>query len=416
MENNKARWYGPKQIGMIIYTAVLFLIGTSIIGGNNNTVFPIMAEARGWDINLINVVSGIGCMLEGIGVLVFARVIKKFGAKIVIVLGLFATAVLTCVFGQTQSMFVFFVVILVIGLLGGTYSKGGGMVLTANWWPTKKGIVLGFSTMGIVLMNILYVPNMPKLFGAFGINNGMFIIAIIIAAVAVFSIFYVKNTPEEAGTYPDGDPAFSANGNNIGQMMKEYVSPFTFKKICADKNTWLIGLGSCFAFIAAMSFIASTIPILIGFGYAPTFGTTVFAVGGVVSIIGSFLFGVIDQKVGTKKAFIIYFICIIIGFVFAFVMNRAAIFVWIASIILFAAQGSLCNLLPSYVATKYGRWDYTSGYQVIGTIFNLGGGIGVMITGMFGNPFAMYTFDIVILVIGLVMMALSNDSFVGKRD
>ncbi|MBR3244585.1 MAG: hypothetical protein IKF90_18165 [Parasporobacterium sp.] len=35
----------------MIYTAIVFLIGTSIIGGNNNTVFPLFA--------------GIGVMMTG---------------------------------------------------------------------------------------------------------------------------------------------------------------------------------------------------------------------------------------------------------------------------------------------------------------------------------------------------------------
>ena len=59
MEAKKHSWHGPKQIGMMIYTAILFLIGTSIIGGNNNTVFPMFSEIRGWDVNIINVVSGL---------------------------------------------------------------------------------------------------------------------------------------------------------------------------------------------------------------------------------------------------------------------------------------------------------------------------------------------------------------------
>ena len=58
MENKKTRWYGPKQIEVMVYTAILMLIASGIAGGNNNTVFPIIAEARGWDISLLNVVSG----------------------------------------------------------------------------------------------------------------------------------------------------------------------------------------------------------------------------------------------------------------------------------------------------------------------------------------------------------------------
>lgn len=83
-------------------------------------------------------------------------------------------------------------------------------------------------------------------------------------------------------------------------------------------------------------------------------------------------------------------------------------------IVIFAAQGALCNLLPSYVATKYGRWDYTMGYQVIGTVFEIGAGIGVMMTGFFTNFGLMYVADLVLLVLGFIMMAASSDQFIGK--
>ena len=224
----------------------------------------------------------------------------------------------------------------------------------------------------------------------------------------------VKNTPEEAGTFPDGDPSYAAAGAEIAKQMHEYKSPFTLKKVCADRNTWLIGIGSALAFMAVMSYIASAIPTMIGYGYAPGFATGIFAVGGIMGIIGSFLFGVIDQKMGTKKAFLIYFVCIIIGFIFTLLMPRGAVFCWLAGIIIFAAQGALCNLLPSYVATKYGRWDYPSGYRVIGTVFEIGAGVGVMMIGIFQNAAVMYTFDIVTLVIGFIFMIASSDKFIGK--
>ena len=95
-------------------------------------------------------------------------------------------------------------------------------------------------------------------------------------------------------------------------------------------------------------------------------------------------------------------------------MPRGPIFCWLAGIVVFAAQGALCNLLPSYVASVYGRWDYPAGYRVIGFIFEVGAGVGVMMTGFFANVITMYIFDIVVLVIGLVFMILSSDKFIGK--
>jgi len=413
--NKKSRWYGPKQIHIMLYTAVIFLIGTSIIGGNNNTVFPMFAEIRGWDINILNIVSGIACILKGIGILVFAGAVRRFGPKKLMAVSLLISAAFLVIFGFTSSLPLYLVMILLLGLLGGAYEKNGGMSLTANWWPTKKGVVLGITTIGIILMNILYVPYMPRLLGSAGLGWGMTIIAGVLVVVAIWTLVGIKNTPEEAGEYPDGDPTYAVNGAEIAKMMREYKSPFKFSVLAKDSSTWLIAFGSGFAFMAVMSYIASAIPTMMAYGYDYPFATTIFAVGGICGICGSFLFGLIDQKIGTKKTFIIYFICIIIGFICTLLMPKAALFCWLAGIIIFAAQGALCNLLPSYVATKYGRWDYTAAYKVIGTIFEIFAGIGVMMTGFFPNPSTMYIVDLVLLAAGLVMMIFSNDKFVGKR-
>ncbi|MBQ8662428.1 MAG: MFS transporter [Eubacterium sp.] len=415
MENKKSCWFGPKQIGLMVYTAILFLIGTSIIGGNNNTVYPMFAEIRGWDINAMNAVSGIACIMKAVGVIALAGAVKRFGAKKLTVVTLLISAVLLIIFGTTQSFPLFLIVMLAIGFLGGGYEKNGGMTLTANWWPTKKGVVLGFTTMGIVAMNFVYVPQMPKLIGRFGLGMTMTFLAIILIVVAIIGAIAVKNTPEEAGEYPDGDPTYAVNGAEIAKMMREYKSPFTLGKILSDRDTWFIGLGSGFAFLAVMSYIASAIPTMLAYGYDYGMASAVFAVGGIFAIVGSFLFGVIDQKMGTKKAFIIYFVCIIIGFLLTLAMPMGPQFCWISGIIIFAAQGALCNLLPSYVATKYGRWDYTNAYRVIGFIFEVCAGIGVMMTGFFHTPRTMYILDIVLLVIGLVFMIVSRDKFIGKR-
>lgn len=364
----------------------------------------------------MNVVSGVGCMLAGVGVLVFARITKKFGPKMIICVTMLIAGILFIVFGRTTSFPLFLALILVIGFLSAAFDKCGAMTMTANWWPTKKGVVLGFTTMGIVAMNVVYVPIMPKLFEKFGIPNAITIIGVIVVIVALIALV-LKDTPEEAGTYPDGDPIYATEeGAKVGQMMKDYKSPFTFGKVCKDRNTWLISIGAGVSYMACMSFIASTIPALLSMGYEFSFASAVFAVGGIFAFIGSFLFGVIDQKLGTKKAYIPYFICIIVAFLCCTQMGKGAGFVWVAAIILFCAQGAGCNLLPSYVATKYGRWDYTAGYQVIGTIFAIGGGAGVMITGFFGNIMTMYIFDIIVLIIGLICMIASNDKFIGKAD
>ena len=54
----KAKWYGPKQIGIMIYAGLMCLVSTCIVGGQTNTVLPAIAALRGWDVNLLTVWAG----------------------------------------------------------------------------------------------------------------------------------------------------------------------------------------------------------------------------------------------------------------------------------------------------------------------------------------------------------------------
>ena len=137
---------------------------------------------------------------------------------------------------------------------------------------------------------------MPQLLGKAGLGWGMTIIAGILVIVAIWTLIGIKNTPEEAGEYPDGDPTYAVNGAEIAKMMREYKSPFKFSVLAKDSSTWLIAFGSGFAFMAVMSYIASAIPTMMSYGYDYPFATTIFAVGGICGICGSFLFGLIDQS------------------------------------------------------------------------------------------------------------------------
>lgn len=417
MENTKKySWHGPKQIAMIVFTGALMLISASLVGGANNTVLPALAEARGWDVNLLNLVSGLACILDGLGVLLWARVTRK-SLKRLTALCLFITAAMLCIYGTTHSLGVFFVTMFVLAFMSAGYSSTFAMSLTANWWPSKKGVVLGFSTMGIVLMQIVYVPVIPKLYAVFGIEKTEVILAAIVVVVAVISLIWVKDTPEEANETPDGLPPLEAEAQKkIIEELHTYKSPYTFRKIAGDINNWKIALSVGLPLLAAMSFISSTIPAMLSWGYDMGTASLVFSIGGVLALAGSLIFGVIDQKTSTKTATTIYIICMIGAIILTFAMPKSLAAVWVGGSILFSANGSGRNLLPSFVGTKYGRWDYAAAYQIIGAVGLVLPSVGIMLTGVFRVYNRMMIFDLIMLAIALFCARTVDDSFIGKKD
>lgn len=412
----KNRTFGPKQMGIIFFTAALMLMSASFCGGQNNTVFPALAEMRSWNLNVLNIWSGIAALMDGICIILFSRLSRK-NSKGLAGVALLIMALCLALYGIVTNQTLFIVLMLIAGTCSGIFSSTCAMTITANWWPTKKGIVLGFSTIGVVLMQIVYVPVMPRLFAAMGVRNTQFLLAIITVGVALISFFLIKDTPEEAGTTPDGLEGKELEDTQaVVKALREYKSPYTLKVLVKDPSNWTLGFGMMLPMIAALSYIASTIPALLSMGYSMEVATLVFAVCGIFCIIGSALFGVIDQKIGTKKATTVYLVCMIISIIIAMFMEHSLVLVWIASGLLMGANGSVRNLMPSFVGTRYGRWDYPAAYGMIGTIGMLGGGLGLMITGIFTNFKTLYIFDLILLIVAFILIRVTKDSFIGKRD
>lgn len=411
----KSSWHGPKQVGIMIFSSIMMLVGSCLVGGSTNTILPAIAEIKGWDVAFLRSMAGVGCMFVVVGTFVFGTIIEKKGPKLGFSIALILTAIFAAIYGLAPSLVIFVATIFILGFLSGGYQTAGANALVSNWWPTKKGIVLGFVTMGIVAMDVLWAPFIPMAFRRFGVAPTMAAVGVVVLLIAIIGIFAVKNTPEEAGEYPDGDASNPENLAAIIKEMKEYKSPFTLGKMFRQRALLDIGIGLGLLYMVCMTYVASIVPRLMSTGYEYSFAVIVLVVCGFFALFGSWAIGVLDQKVGTKKACVIYASLLFVGIFLALFHGTSVAFVWSAGIIFSFSMGACCNLIPSFVGTVYGRWDYSAAYRIIGALTQLFAGIGVMCTGLFqGNYTAMYIMDIVLIVISLLILGRSKDKLIGK--
>lgn len=410
----KSSWHGPKQIGIMFYTAILMLIGSCLVGGTTNTILPVVSAKYGWDVSFLRTMAGVGAICVPFGNLLFGTIVKKKGPRFVNTLSLFITVALAVVYGLTSNMTVFIICILLIGFMSGGYYLSGVNSLTANWWPKKKGVVLGWTTMGIVLMDLVWQPFIPRAFNVFGISWTYIGVAAIVLIVGLLGAIFTRNTPEECGEYPDGDPEHASNIRVDTKAMLEYKSPWTFKEMFKLKSAWAISLGFGFMYMASLSVVASIIPRLLSCGYDYNWAIMLLIIGGVCGVVGSFSLGALDQKIGTKKAGQYYICLLFVGVIMVLLHPIAPVFAVLSVIIFFGANGALGNLIPSFVGTKFGRWDYPSAYRVIGSICQLFAGIGIMLTGLFHNFQILYIFDACVIVVAFFIITFTNDKFIGK--
>lgn len=413
----KANWHGPKQVRVMIYCLLMFFIGSVLISGMNNTVFPWIADYRGWDVNGLRRMSGYGSMVTVVGVIVFSRIMRRVKVNKVNSICLILTTFSLLLFGFTKNYVLFCTSIMCNSFLASTYFMCGNSALTANWWPTKKGVVLGITSMGVICSDMIWCPFAPRAFSAFGLSQTMVVVAILVCILGIVGLLTIPSAPEEVGEYPDGDPANYGNLKETLEEMKNYKSPWTVGKILKDRGAIGIAFGMGIMWLSNMTYVISIVPRLLSVGYEYNFATFVLAICGIFACVGSYVMGLIDQKFGTKKACIIFSVLLIFAIIVARFHAASVICVWVAGICFSAANGAVVNLVPSAVTARFGRWDFKAAYGVVGAITGLLSGIGILCTGIFRNYQLMYTMDLFFYIIGFVIVTFVMDlKLVGKAN
>ncbi|MCD8332839.1 MAG: hypothetical protein LUB60_01670, partial [Clostridiales bacterium] len=300
------------------------------------------------------------------------------------------------------------------------YQQAGCTALLNNWFPRKKGIVLGWATMGIILSDIIWSPYIPKAISLIGAAPTLFLVSLFFLILSLFTVFRGKSIPEEAGCYPDNDKSGMESLEKNRQIMSKYKSKFTWKKLLCTRQTWQIGITWGLLWMIAVAFVSQLVSRCISIGYEPTFAVRVLQVASAIGLCGSWLFGFIDNRFGTKTSSSIYAIAIAIFFVLGLLQPKGHIFVRISCCGMMACVGGIANLAPSMVGTVFGRWDFAAANRLISPIIMAVSSSAFLLASIFLKSSwgynGMYVACAVIALLCLVSVRLMGNKMIGATD
>ena len=258
------------------------------------------------------------------------------------------------------------------GIMSAGYVAGGTLV--ASWFPKKKGAVMGYTTMGHNFASAFYVQLLSILIGPSVLKTiGGAVIPIGIAAIVlgVLGMILIRNTPQERGLNPDNvsDKVYqeeydTSSGDDSG---------WTVGKLLATKELWLAAITTGAFQICSVGVMTQLVlrNVEIGFEQQTALNImTVLALGGVV---GSWLVGVIDEKIGTKKTMIGFGVwyCIALLLNFATGMTITPL-VYVSLFMIAMGIGGSANFTTSLPTSIFGRQGFD---KVNAVIFPIQGAI-----------------------------------------
>lgn len=419
-ENNWIPNLGAKGWG-ITFVCILFYLFYGFWNGASNTLFGIYEGMFGWTQAQIAGVISAGGWVSLIAIVVFGALGKKVGAKTTSVIGLVGTFISCAIIALATNFAMFSVGVILFFVTMVAYGVIGVGTLGSAWFPHKKGVFMGFATMGLTICSATINPIILGFAGGPGISAFWWFVGVLALVIAVIVLAFVKNNPEEAGAYPDNDRSITSEQLDAEfKAAQEYKknSPWTVGRVLKTPQTWFIGIGWGLPMLVGAGSIAILVPTLIANGHDPLFGVVLLSSMWPVGLLGHYLIGVIDQYIGTKKTTFVVNAVVLIACLMLWLGGGATVPAAVAAGLLMFGLSGCANVCMSMTTTVFGRQDFETAWAPIQVIYNIFNYAGVTVMTLFGVALGMshgMAGGVVLCALAFIPIALCSSKQIGSQ-
>lgn len=422
-----------KFLAYAITFCILGVIFMFMYSGLQNDQINIIQAFSAWDATATQLPMTIGNFVCIVLTLAYGTMFIKYGVRKTMI-PIIILAALGCVgiaaanglksSGGEGNYALFFISLFVVRCACMIFQLGGFM-LCANWFIRFRGQIMGIITIGSTLFTVLGTSVMSTFIEKHlgGDYRPFYIgIAIVIVVIAIITGLFLKDTPEDAGLYPDG-----ADHPPISEAEEPEIN-LTVKEVLKRKVSWqlIISFGA-FVFIinACMGSMAVRF-IALGNGDPSIWFSALkwLSMGAILGIPMHYLFGFFDDKLGSLKASLIVGIGELIP-IFGLMLqpeggNIPLMIMWGFGVAVMT--GGVPTMHPCITAYCFGRREYQSANRVIMAIQAIPSAVAaIMMVALIqaGHARLAYIILLVIALIGigtLISMFGIKDANEADRD
>ena len=257
-----------------------------------------------------------------------ARAVNSFGSRATLCSGSLLVALGSTLLGTCASRGWHFVVC--YGFLLGTGCALGSMVSAQScatlWFEKRRGMALALVLVGAGLGGAISAPLLTSVIAAAHGNwrAGWFCLSAAALMVAVVSLLFVKNRPEDLGQVADGDarPVSKISGDvaSLRSRIHRTRDHWTVREAVHTSVFWLLTLASVGESVPGTAAIAHAVPHLRDLGHTAARAGSAIGIFSVCSIVGSLVVGFLCDCMDPRIA---WGVCILVIGSGVFIATRA---------------------------------------------------------------------------------------------
>lgn len=405
---------GAKGWGLIGFGALIYLVGGAFWNNSiSNVVLPIFAQNTGsTPADLLYVATILGYIMIPLNFAI-GFLYSKFGTRKTLGVSLAVVAVSLVLYGHTTSILQYAVVRFLISFASQSYTQVGLSAMYARYFPTKKGFVLGWATVGASATNIVSLPVFNALFARFGLNVTFYIFAAYVVVMALVNFILIPDDPAKMGYQPDNGDSDPKVLEALKVAATSSVKVWTRREAIRTKNFWLMVIGHSILFMSTTAFMMQIVPHMVRNGIPQTTGVKYVAIMGAVGMVSSAVSGWVDQKIGARKTTVIMGLSYAAAFfcVGALPFNNVTLFLGL--FFYCAVMGAVSNLPSSHMISVFGSSSFTSIFGIFFPIMAIVASSAPAVLAFSMNKTGAnnlaYIIFCVLCIVGVILIALSAD-------
>ena len=270
-------------------------------------IVPLEQEFH-WSRATISFAIGVNLLLYGLIGPFAAAAMDRFGVRRTMIFALVATA-----FGVALSPLMraaWQLVLLwgvVVGLGAGFIGAYLAAYITARWFKTRQGLVIGILTAGNAAGQLAFLPSMAAIVAAAGWRTMSLSLAAAVLLFVPLLAFVMRDRPEDLGLAPYGGIAGAAApprpaGNPIALTFRAFADG------ARSRDFWLIA-GGYFVCGASTNGLIGThlIPACVDHGLSEVVGAGLLATTGVFAFAGGTLSGWLSDRWDNRFLLFLYY-------------------------------------------------------------------------------------------------------------
>lgn len=403
--------FGRDGWGIIIYCAAMFWFYVGMVNDGSNITAPAFAAKTGIDYSVVLSMGTIAGIVGFLFFILFGQINIKLGAKKTSAICMFLAGAFYIGLGMSNSLIMYAVCLCVItgATMSGGYISGG--VLVAKWFPKRKGMVMGYTTMGHNLASAFYVPMIAFLVNTLGLQKGVMVPSILVMVLGFIGLLMVKNTPQERNMYPDNVTKEIYEAEYFVGHEEDHTGGWTTKKLLLEKEVWLTALTTGIYQLVTVGVMTQLVVRNMQLGFTQTQAISIMTFLAAIGVGGSWLFGILDDKYGTKPTMIIFGLWYMGALFFNILEMKYSIYISVFMIGM--AIGGSANFTTSLPAAVFGRHGFEKVNSVIfpiqGIVTSMNfllSGISIALTGSLRGAYVVF---IAIIALNIFLITRVNE-------